>query len=119
MEINHYHVLLVEDNPLDVKVIKQFFNQTKAQTSFKVHSVDSLKSAIDYIKINEISAILLDLNLTDSFGIDTFLHIKKTDSEIPVVILTATDDERLALLAVRQGAQDYLLKTDLSCSQFV
>ncbi|NNM16683.1 MAG: PAS domain S-box protein, partial [Bacteroidia bacterium] len=116
MELNHYHVLLVEDNPLDVKVIKQFFKQSKAQTSFKVHSVDSLKSAIDYIKINEISAILLDLNLTDSFGIDTFLHIKKTDSEIPVVILTATDDERLALLAVRQGAQDYLLKTDLSCS---
>ena len=116
MELNHYHVLLVEDNPIDVKVIKQYFKLSKAQKTFQVHSVDSRKAAIEYLKINDVSAILLDLNLADSFGIDTFLHLKKYSLQVPVVILTATDDERLALLAVRQGAQDYLLKTDLSCS---
>lgn len=116
MDVNHYHVLLVEDNLIDVKAIKQFFKLSKAQTTFQVQSADSLKTAIDYLRINDVSAILLDLNLSDSFGIDTYLHIKKVAPQIPIVILTATDDERLALLAVRQGAQDYLLKTDLSCS---
>ena len=58
----------------------------------------------------EIDLVLLDLDLPDSQGLDTFIKAYAQAPQVPFVVLTGLADETLALTAVRQGAQDYLVK---------
>ena len=56
---------------------------------------------------------MTDLGLPDSNGIDTFLDIHARNSRIPVIILTALNDEKIGIDAVKEGAQDYLIKGEV------
>ncbi len=102
-------VLLVEDNPGDAFLIKDHFRKTKAR-AFELTHVTFLDRAIINLEKNDFDIILLDLLLPDSQGLDTLLAIEEKAPRVPVVILTGMDDEELAIRAVRQGAQDYLVK---------
>ncbi len=63
------------------------------------------------------SLVLLDLNLPDSHGAETFRKIRQKAPNVPVVILSGQDDEALALKAVHMGVQDYLIKGDVTSKQ--
>ena len=58
--------------------------------------------------------ILLDLSLPDSFGWETFTRVRAHVPDVPIVLLTGVQDEELGTKAVHAGAQDYLIKGDLS-----
>lgn len=102
-------VLVVEDNPLQAKLIEELLSET-GDTKFTIFSVDRLESGLNYLAQNRPNAILLDLTLPDSEGLQTFLRMHEAAENIPVVVLTGNDDLSLAAKAVEAGAQDYLVK---------
>jgi PAS domain-containing protein len=71
---------------------------------------DRLSAGLERINSGGVDALLLDLGLPDSNGIDTFLRVYAQAPEVPTVVLTGLDDARLAAKLVSSGAQDYLVK---------
>ncbi len=104
-----FNVLLVEDNPGDAFLIQEQFKTAKTYVYHLTH-VDYLAKAIASLSQNSYDVILLDLSLPDSRGFETLKTIKEHSFSIPIVILSGINDEELAIQAVKQGAQDYLVK---------
>lgn len=72
----------------------------------------SLSAALDLMKKNHFAAIMLDLTLPDSKGLDTVVQVSRFQPTLPIVVLTATEGEDIGYLALQSGAQDYLVKGD-------
>jgi PAS domain S-box-containing protein len=109
-------ILLVEDNPGDARLIQEMLADAGAQ-GVTSEWVPRLSQGLECLDQGEIDLVLLDLNLPDSHGLDTFFKAYAHAPEIPFVILTGLDDETLALTAVRQGAQDYLVKGETDANK--
>ena len=109
MQVEHIRVLLVEDDPGQVTVIKVLLKRAQV-TQFELRVATDLGSALRELAAGGIDIVLLDLSLPDSNGIDTFLKVRQVAPRLPAIILTGTDDEQLALELLRRGAQDYLFK---------
>ncbi len=106
-------VLLVEDNPGDVRLLREFLSDiTSAQ--FHIKPVERIDEALTFLKQESFDVILLDLSLPDSQGLDTFIRIHHQALAIPIIVLTGLDDETLAIRAMQEGAQDYLVKGQVS-----
>jgi signal transduction histidine kinase len=101
-------VLLIEDNPGDADLIR--LRLVEAGSPVNVSCVDRLSDGLASLTEQRPSVVLLDLNLPDSQGADTFRKVLEQAPDVPVVILSGQDDEALALKALHQGAQDYLVK---------
>ncbi|OJX78240.1 EAL domain-containing protein [Magnetospirillum sp. 64-120] len=102
-------VLVVEDNPGDARLVELYLIEDAA-TAFTVMKAALLSEALDILAQHRVDVVLLDLSLPDSFGMDTLDRLRAASPFVPVVVLTGTNDEELALKALRQGAQDYLVK---------
>jgi PAS domain S-box-containing protein len=109
MEIKTINVLVVEDNPDDVFFLGMML-QKVAAAHFELHPVPNLASALKRLAQGNVDVVLLDLSLPDSSGMDTFRAAKAHARDIPIIILSGTDDETLAVNAVHAGAEDYLVK---------
>ena len=90
-------------------LIKEMLNEVK-NPSFELISDNRLENGLKRILNDNFDILLLDLSLPDSTGLNTFLSIYEQAPEIPMVILSGFDDEETAVMAVREGAQDYLVK---------
>lgn len=102
-------VLMVEDNINYGRLIKKNLQSLKNE-KFDVILSNSLKEGLQELAIKDIDIVLLDLNLPDSYQIDTFLKIKNNSPNVPVIILTSMDNEEIAIKSIQMGAQDYILK---------
>ncbi|MBF0326375.1 MAG: EAL domain-containing protein [Alphaproteobacteria bacterium] len=102
-------VLVVEDNPGDARLVELFLIEDPSRP-FLVFKAETLAGALESLAARPVDVVLLDLSLPDSFGLDTLARLRGAFPLIPVVVLTGTDNEALALEALRQGAQDYLVK---------
>jgi len=109
-------ILLVEDNPLDARLIREIMKNTRILT-YELDSADSLSSALIRLGSTTYSAILADLSLPDSQGAETYWKIHNHSPTTPIIVLTGTDDESLALELMQKGAQDYLVKGQLNRNQ--
>lgn len=107
-----FQVLLIEDNPGDALLISEYLKDEEPE-KYELASVPRLMDGLRHLTEHEIDAVLLDLTLPDSSGLDTFEAIQDRVPEVPVVVLTGLDDETVAVQAVQAGAQDFLLKDDL------
>ncbi|BBC24838.1 hybrid sensor histidine kinase/response regulator [Pseudanabaena sp. ABRG5-3] len=106
-------VLLVEDSPTDARLFQQvFLRSSVGQWSLEI--AERLSDAIGYCQSNDFDLVLLDLQLPDSEGLDTIAKFNEVFPDIPIIILTAFDDEELALQAMAKGAQDYLVKDQVT-----
>jgi signal transduction histidine kinase len=105
-------VLLIEDNPGDADLVRMRLVEGKRPA--KVECVQRLSEALASLAKEMPSLVLLDLNLPDSHGAETFRKILEIAPDVPVVVLSGQDDEALAVKAVHQGVQDYLIKSDIS-----
>ncbi|MBF0622301.1 MAG: PAS domain S-box protein [Magnetococcales bacterium] len=103
-------ILLIEDNPADARLIRERLKGT----SYDHHVASRLSEGLDYLTHHSVIAILLDLSLPDSQGLDTVSQVLTHSPEIPVVVLTGLDNETLGDSAVAQGAQDYIVKGELT-----
>ncbi len=97
-------VLLLEDNSGDAYLIKQ---QLRSIDDFEFEIVEAqyLDHAIALLQEREFDAVLLDLKLPDSQGLETFFAIDRQTPSTPIVVISAMSEKDLALEAVRQGAQ--------------
>jgi diguanylate cyclase (GGDEF)-like protein len=102
-------VLLIEDDPDDALLIRETIQEIRG-LSIVVETADRLEKGRERLMKNGIDTVLLDLSLPDSQGQETFLTIHSQFPTVPIIILTGHNDETFALEAVRQGAQDYLVK---------
>lgn len=102
-------VLLVEDNPGDARLAAEALATTSIGT-FTLTHVERLADALDLLQQRSFDAVLLDLSLPDSGGLDTLKRVLDQAPHMPVVVLTMLSDERLGVQAVNAGAQDYLQK---------
>lgn len=111
-------VLLIEDNPDDAFLINSMLTEQASYNpgsqSLVVSIADRLSSAIDSLSQELVDVVLLDLGLPDSNGIETLQKFQAAAPKMTVVILTGFDDETFALQAVRSGAEDYLVKGQIS-----
>ncbi len=102
-------LLVVEDNAGDARLLREMFAEHGiAAANFKY--VECMLDAEAHLESNAVDIILLDLGLPDASGLDAVRRIRAAASKIPLVVLTGLDDESLALQALQEGAQDYLVK---------
>jgi PAS domain S-box-containing protein len=102
-------VLLVEDNPEEARLLAEVLAK-QAVLSLTVTTADRLAEAQQCLLRSAVEVILLDLDLPDARGLDTLRRMHAAAPELPIVVLTGLADEALAVQAVREGAQDYLVK---------
>jgi len=102
-------VLLVEDNPGDARLLKEMLDEA-GSADFQLAWCDRLSAGLEHLAQRQTDVILLDLSLPDSQGLATLTRMRAYANHLPIVVLTAFDDAPTALSAVREGAQDYLIK---------
>jgi signal transduction histidine kinase len=105
-------VLLIEDNPGDADLVR--LRLVEGKTPVEVNCVQRLADGLASLSKQSPAVILLDLNLPDSHGSETFRKVLEKAPGVPVVILSGQEDEALAIRAVHQGVQDYLIKSDIT-----
>jgi PAS domain S-box-containing protein len=111
-------VLLIEDNPGYCEVIRIMLDKSR-NIRFELASVKRLSEGFNHLADNGTDLILLDLKLPDSEGIETFDKVYAHAQGVPIIVLTVTDNDVLALEAVQKGAQDYLVKEQVDTKSLV
>jgi sigma-B regulation protein RsbU (phosphoserine phosphatase) len=107
------NVLLIEDNPLDARLINEIMKSSRTM-AYSIDCVDNLAEGLQRLSSHMYDAAFVDLSLSDSTGLETFKKIRAAAPRLPVIILTGTDDDTVALEALQAGAQDYLIKGQLT-----
>ncbi len=102
-------VLVIEDNPGDARLVEIYLHEDPGHPC-AVDKAEDLATGLTVLQAKPIDVVLLDLSLPDSFGLETLARLRAASPSVPVVVLTGTADEALALEALRRGAQDYLVK---------
>lgn len=108
-------ILLVEDSASDALLIREAFSDV---TEFepRLTRAELLSAALAQAQTTHCDVVLLDLGLPDARGLDTFRTFHREVPDIPVLVLTGLDDISVGLLAIQEGAQDYLLKREIEAS---
>lgn len=106
-------IMLLEDNEGDVRLLQEIFSEVDTIELNLTHAA-ILGKAVEKLKTRTFDIILLDLMLPDSLGLDALTHMQQAAPDMPIIILTAIADEALAVQAVQAGAQDYLIKGEIS-----
>lgn len=106
-------VLIIEDNLNDYLLLKEVIDCSKEVNATIYHS-ELLYDAIGIAVENLIDVTFIDLDLPDSFGLDTFYSFHKEHPSIPAIIYSGRCDHKLAFQGVKNGAQDYLFKGEPS-----
>lgn len=111
-------ILLVEDDPDDVWVMRNLLGD-RWDAPFELVQLELLAAAIERCREETFDVILLDLSLPDSHGLETFFALHAHAGEVPIVVLSGHDDQQSAVKAVQAGAQDYLVKGQVTDSLLV
>ncbi|MCJ7434173.1 MAG: GAF domain-containing protein, partial [Anaerolineales bacterium] len=113
MDADLIRVLLIEDDPDDILLLKESLAEVSA-VRIKLAHAGRLSEGLKRIAEQKFDVVLLDLNLPDSRGLDTLSSLLRQASTIPIVVLSGLADDLTTIEAVRQGAQDYLVKGEIS-----
>lgn len=107
--IESMDILLIEDNPGDARLIREMLI-SNADYDSNLTMVETLAEGLQALNVDHFDAVLLDLSLPDSRGVDTVERVIAHAAEMAVVVLTGYDDQNIGVQAVQAGAQDYLVK---------
>lgn len=108
-------VLLVEDSPTDALIIGEALIDISEFNPTLTHA-ESLAEALAHAKRTRFDVVLLDLGLPDGNGIDTFRRFRQVTPDTPVLVLTGLADISVGLVAIQEGAQDYVLKREIEAA---
>jgi len=103
-------VLLIEKDPRDAQLIQEELDSVHSSTPIKLEWMDRLETALAFLAKNSIQAVLLNLSLPDSEGLETLQRVLASVPQMPVIVMTALADEETGMKALQAGAQDYLIK---------
>ena len=113
-------VLLIEDNAETADAVQRMLAAAEAPSpTIEIERVETLQKAIARLEKSPFDAILLDLNLPDSRGLETFSGLRPHRGNAALIVWTASEDEELAFAALREGAEEYLVKGDVSGAALV
>ena len=112
METKRIRALIVEDNPGDFRLLKEMLKETK-DVDIDLHHAGTLNDVARFFGKGDIDVVLLDLDLPDSSGINTFENVNAMMSDIPIIILTGKKEEDIGRTLIKKGAQDYLVKGEI------
>jgi signal transduction histidine kinase len=108
---NSIRALLIEDNPGDARLIREMLREAGVGLAeVDLRTADRLSSGLQRLYEDNVDVVFLDLTLPDSSGFETFTAVHAAAPDVAVIILSGLADEDLAVRAVHQGAQDYLVK---------
>lgn len=102
-------VLLIEDSEMDAVLVSEMLARARGLRARVVRRV-RLDAGLTQLRKGGVDLVLLDLSLPDSRGLETFEQVSVMAPEVPVIVMSSHRDEDLAVTAVRNGAQDYLMK---------
>ncbi|MGB8699372.1 MAG: response regulator [Thermosynechococcaceae cyanobacterium] len=106
-------LLLLEDNEADACLLIEMLEESDEQAWHMVRA-KCLSQALAQLNQTRFDVALLDLSLPDSKGLETLVRIHTAVPDLPIVVLTELDDRQHSLQALAQGAQDYLVKGQIS-----
>jgi diguanylate cyclase len=102
-------VLSIEDNPGDAILVREMLRDASPD-GFHLENADRLSTAVASLLAGEVDCVLLDLSLPDAEGLEALAQVRTVALDVPIIVLTGRADEVLAVQAVHEGAQDYLIK---------
>ncbi|MCX6353426.1 MAG: ATP-binding protein [Candidatus Aureabacteria bacterium] len=102
-------ILVVEDNPADLRLVAEMLKES-ARDCFRIVHADRLEHALHLLSQDRVDAIVLDINLPDSHGLNGLERISEQEPHIPVIVLTGLSDEEIGIEAMQRGAENYLVK---------
>lgn len=108
-KVNEFKILLVEDNPGDVRLVEIFLGESDLRDSVIINE-KTLSGAIEALNKTPFDVVLLDFNLLDSNGFDTLQNLFEAHPKANVIVFTGMEDNSLGIRALQAGAQDYLVK---------
>jgi diguanylate cyclase (GGDEF)-like protein len=117
-EEKRINILLLEDNPGDVRLIREMLKEVGMER-FSMEPVDCLAAALERLGQDGIDVVLMDLGLPDSQGLDTLSRVRVRAPAQPIVVLTGIANPEVGISAIQQGAQDYLVKGQVDSSALV
>jgi len=103
---------MIEDNPLDAELVQRMLFHAKGGR-FVLQRVETVATGVEAVARNGVDLVLCDLSLPDCGGLDTFVRIHEHAPRVPIIVLSGTSDEDVAVNAVGLGAQDYLVKQQI------
>ncbi|WMN61164.1 GGDEF domain-containing response regulator [Pseudoalteromonas xiamenensis] len=112
--MNSWLVYLLEDNEDDAYLVQEYLANIQSKRRFRVkvfNSILSLKQTLGSVRPD---ALLLDLNLPESLGLNTLVTVKQFAQDVPIIVLTGNAEEHFGEKAIQLGAQDYLPKGDIN-----
>jgi len=111
MPDDRIRVLLVEDNPGDARLVVEMLKDSHA-SDFDLEHVTTVRAAVERLtdESSRLDAVLLDLSLPDEHGVETVRRVVAATQRAVVVVMTGAGDEEMGLQALQEGAQDYLVK---------
>jgi len=110
VNVRKINILLVDDDPLDLRLVKMILARSNQPEQFNVETASTLAETINCLSKGNYDIVLLDLNLPDSNGINTVEKAQDKNSNASIIVLTGLDDDEMGLEAIRKGADDYLVK---------
>ncbi len=106
-------LLLVEDNPGDVILLEEHLKEANFG-SHRLFKANTIEQAIGHLNAERFDVVLLDLSLPDSQGIETVRRVVGVASDVPIVVMTDLDNDQIVQEVLRNGAQDYLIKAEVT-----
>ncbi|MCW2968748.1 MAG: diguanylate cyclase [Solirubrobacteraceae bacterium] len=107
--VHAVRVLIIEDNPGDTILVREMLRDADP-AGFELTHSERLSDGIAQLLGGGVQCILLDLSLPDAEGLDALTQVQAVSLDIPVIVFSGRSDERIAVRAVQEGAQDYLIK---------
>jgi two-component system cell cycle sensor histidine kinase/response regulator CckA len=115
MPKSHLRLLLVEDNRGDARLLEEMIREPSSHTA-ELTLVESMSDAEEHLANHAFDVVLLDLGLPDAQGLDVVRRAHVAAPHVSLVVLTGLDDDQVALQALNEGAQDYLVKGQMEAS---
>jgi PAS domain S-box-containing protein len=106
-------ILLIEDNPGDARLVREMLSEANGSAA-ELECEETLASGLERLASEQFDVLLLDLTLPDSRGLDTLQKVRPFKQPIPVVVLTGLEDDETAQKSLESGAQDYLVKGEIT-----
>lgn len=110
-------MLHVEDDPFDAKAVRRLLNEAQ-HLSFSVDHAGTIRDALRHLAAKKADLILLDLMLPDGSGLESLNAIRQLAPDTPIILLTNLDDEPTAVRALKEGVQDYVIKSSRNSAEF-
>jgi PAS domain S-box-containing protein len=113
--LNTFSILIIEDSSSDVQTIRDYFNNL-SDNQYEIIDCSTLSKGINLLMHHKFDAVLLNLWLPDSSGLNTLKTIREAGIDLPVIVLTTEKNDEIGLELIKEGAQDYILKNQLRSS---